>query len=53
MGQVRGSDLVTLQTCTGLSWSQCLIVRAERTWIGNEFEARAGGKSRALLPALS
>ncbi len=30
MGQVRGRDLVTLQTCTGPSWSQRLIVRAER-----------------------
>lgn len=30
MGQVRGRDLVTLQTCTGPNWSQRLIVRAER-----------------------
>ena len=30
MGQVRGRDLVTLQTCTGPSWSRRLIVRAER-----------------------
>lgn len=30
MGQVRGRDLVTLQTCTGPGYSQRLIVRAER-----------------------
>lgn len=30
MGQVRGRDLVTLQTCTGPNWERRLIVRAER-----------------------
>lgn len=30
MGQVRGRDLLTLQTCTGPGYSQRLIVRAER-----------------------
>ncbi len=30
MGQIRGRDMVTLQTCTGPGYSQRLIVRAER-----------------------
>ncbi len=30
MGQVRGRDMVTLQTCTGPNFSQRLIVRADR-----------------------
>lgn len=30
MGQIRGRDMVTLQTCTGPGYSQRLIVRADR-----------------------
>jgi len=30
MGQIRGRDMVTLQTCTGPGYSERLIVRAER-----------------------
>ena len=30
MGQIRGRDMVTLQTCTGPNWERRLIVRAER-----------------------
>jgi len=30
MGQVRGRDMVTLQTCTGPDFKKRLIVRADR-----------------------
>ena len=30
MGQIRGRDMLTLQTCTGPNWERRLIVRADR-----------------------
>jgi sortase A len=40
MGQIRGRDMVTLQTCTGPGYSKRLIVRAER--IKMKHHANAG-----------